>query len=92
MLQLCLIIDAQVLEIDSDYVTPAGFSSSTLLFQFTYDEGIQQVLSLLVFLQQVLEGDQAITIFSPLLYCSISLHLPFHIILCSLLFSAISHP
>ena len=59
---------------------------------FSLYEGIQQALSLLVFLHQVLEGDQAITIFGSLRYYSISLHLSFHIILCSLLFLGISHP
>ena len=55
-------------------------------------EGIQQMLFSLVFFYQVLEGNQAMIIFSSLLDYSTSLPLSFHIILCPLLFSAISHP
>ena len=73
-----------------DYVSPAGFSF--FHNSFSFDKGIQHVLFSLVFLHQVLEGDQTMTIFSFLLYYSISLYLSFHIVLCSLLFSAISHP
>ena len=55
-------------------------SSRSFFFHtsFSLYEGIQQVLSLLVFLHQVLEGDQAMTIFFFLLYYSISLHLSYN--------------
>lgn len=56
---------------------------------FLLYKGIQKVLSSLVFTRQVLEGDQAMTIFSSLLYYS--LHLSFHIILCSFLISTTSN-
>ena len=50
------------------------------------------MLPSLVFLPQILEGDQAIIIFSSLLYYFISLYQSFYVILCSLLLlSAISH-
>lgn len=56
---------------------------------FLLYKGIQKVFSSLVFTRQVLEGDQAMTIFSSLLYYS--LHLSFHIILCSFLISTTSN-
>ena len=65
--ELCFVIDVHVLEIAFDYVNPAGFFSST---SFSLCKGIQQLLSLLLFLYQVLEGGQAMTIFSSLLYNS----------------------
>ena len=49
---------------------------------FWFYEGIQQVLSSLVFLRQALKNDQAMIIFSSVIYCSSSLHLSFHTILC----------
>ena len=59
---------------------------------FSLYEGFQQVFSLLVFLHQVLEGGQAMIIFSSLLDYSISLRLSSYNILCSFLFLAMPHP
>ena len=58
---------------------------------FWFYEGIQQVLSSLVFLRQALKNDQAMIIFSSVIYCSISLHLSFHTILCFFCYCRPSH-